>query len=69
MVAPRACGIAGATTIIRHPHLAACFVAESHDIVTKVRAHVRNMLPEIADVLGHIEPFGLGEPQSDRKPI
>jgi cation diffusion facilitator family transporter len=31
-------------------------VAESHDIATNVRVHIREKLPEIADVLVHIEP-------------
>lgn len=35
-------------------------VAESHDIATAVRAHIRTVLPEVADVLVHIEPRGLG---------
>ena len=36
-------------------------VAASHDIATNVRAHIRSKLPEIADVLVHIEPRGLGD--------
>ena len=36
-------------------------VADSHEIATNVRAHIRSELPEIADVLVHIEPRGLGE--------
>jgi len=36
-------------------------VAESHDIATNVRAHIRSTMPEVADVLVHIEPLGLGE--------
>ncbi len=35
-------------------------VAHSHDIATNVRAHIRQIMPEIADVLVHIEPAGLG---------
>ena len=35
-------------------------VADSHDIATQVRAHIRRTMPEIADVLVHIEPRGLG---------
>ncbi len=35
-------------------------VAEGHDIATNVRLHVRERLPEIADVLVHVEPHGLG---------
>lgn len=38
-------------------------VADSHDIATNVRAHIREALPEIADVLVHIEPAGLGDSQ------
>ena len=36
-------------------------VADSHDIATQVRAHIRMTMPEIADVLVHIEPRGLGD--------
>lgn len=36
-------------------------VAEAHDIATNVRAHVRKAMPEVADVLVHIEPLGLGQ--------
>lgn len=36
-------------------------VAESHDIATSVRLHLRKTIPEIADVLVHVEPYGLGE--------
>ena len=36
-------------------------VAESHDIATNVRAHIRDTIPEVADVLVHIEPRGLGD--------
>jgi cation diffusion facilitator family transporter len=36
-------------------------VADSHDIATNVRAHIREVVPEIADVLVHIEPAGLGD--------
>jgi cation diffusion facilitator family transporter len=35
-------------------------VADSHEIATNVRMHIRDTLPEIADVLVHIEPHGLG---------
>ena len=35
-------------------------VAEAHDIATNVRSHIRSTVPEIADVLVHIEPSGLG---------
>jgi cation diffusion facilitator family transporter len=35
-------------------------VAEAHDIATNVRSHIRSTMPEIADVLVHIEPSGLG---------
>lgn len=35
-------------------------VAESHDIATNARAHLKKQLPEVADVLVHIEPRGLG---------
>jgi cation diffusion facilitator family transporter len=34
-------------------------VAESHDIATEVRAHIKNVIPEIADVLVHVEPHGM----------
>jgi cation diffusion facilitator family transporter len=36
-------------------------VADSHDIATNVGAHIREIVPEIADVLVHIEPAGLGD--------
>jgi len=36
-------------------------VAESHEIATEVRIHLRRAIPEVADVLVHIEPRGLGE--------
>lgn len=35
-------------------------VAASHEIATNVRAHIRSKVSEIADVLVHIEPHGLG---------
>ena len=35
-------------------------VLESHDIATKVRAHLRRRIPAVADVLVHVEPHGLG---------
>ena len=35
-------------------------VAEGHDIATNVRLHIRKRLPEVADVLVHVEPHGLG---------
>ena len=38
-------------------------VAEAHEIATNVRLHVRQALPEIADVLVHVEPFGMGQRQ------
>ena len=38
-------------------------VAEGHDIATSVRTHIRQVLPEIADVLVHVEPFGMGRPE------
>jgi cation diffusion facilitator family transporter len=31
-------------------------VAQSHDIATEVRAHLRRELPSVADVLVHVEP-------------
>lgn len=34
-------------------------VAESHEIAQNVRAHIRRTLPEIADVLVHVEPHGM----------
>lgn len=36
-------------------------VAESHEIAKNVRVHIRKTMPEIADVLIHIEPSGLGD--------
>jgi len=36
-------------------------VAEAHDIATNVRLQIRQALPEIADVLVHVEPFGMGQ--------
>ena len=42
-------------------------VAEAHDIATNVRLHVRQALPEIADVLVHVEPFGMEQPVPDQK--
>jgi cation diffusion facilitator family transporter len=41
-------------------------VAESHDIATSVRAHLRDGMPEVADVLVHIEPSGMGEPPTSK---
>lgn len=41
-------------------------VAESHDIATQVRLHIREVLPEIADVLIHVEPHGMGPSQAGR---
>jgi cation diffusion facilitator family transporter len=35
-------------------------VAEAHEIATNVRLHIREVLPEIADVLVHVEPHGMG---------
>ena len=35
-------------------------VAEAHDIATEVRLHIREVRPEIADVLVHVEPHGMG---------
>ena len=35
-------------------------VAESHNIATEVRAHLRSQVPAVADVLVHVEPHGLG---------
>lgn len=35
-------------------------VAEAHDIATDVRQHIREVRPEIADVLVHVEPHGMG---------
>ncbi len=37
-------------------------VAEAHDIATNVRLHIRQALPEIADVFVHVEPFGMEQP-------
>lgn len=37
-------------------------VAQAHDIATNVRMHIRLALPEIADVLVHVEPSGMEEP-------
>ncbi len=37
-------------------------VAQAHDIATNVRMHIRLALPEIADVLVHVEPSGIEEP-------
>ncbi|MEP7354285.1 MAG: cation diffusion facilitator family transporter [Acidobacteriota bacterium] len=34
-------------------------VAASHEIAGEVRTHIRQVLPEIADVLVHVEPFGM----------
>ena len=34
-------------------------VAAAHDIATQVRGHIRETLPEIADVLVHVEPHGM----------
>ena len=42
-------------------------VAEAHDIATQVRLHIREVLPEIADVLVHVEPHGMGS-DKDRLP-
>ena len=39
-------------------------VAESHDIATLVRLHIREVLPEVADVLVHVEPHGMGQNQA-----
>ncbi len=39
-------------------------VAASHDIATKVRAHLRRTIDEVADVLVHVEPHGLGMQES-----
>ncbi len=36
-------------------------VADSHEIAANVRTHIRAALPEIADVLVHIEPAGMGD--------
>jgi len=38
-------------------------VAEGHAIATNVRMHIREVLPEIADVLVHVEPSGMGRPE------
>jgi divalent metal cation (Fe/Co/Zn/Cd) transporter len=38
-------------------------VAEGHVIATSIRTHIREVLPEIADVLVHVEPFGMGRPE------
>jgi cation diffusion facilitator family transporter len=38
-------------------------VTEAHEIATNVRLHIRQALPEIADVLVHLEPFGMGQPE------
>jgi divalent metal cation (Fe/Co/Zn/Cd) transporter len=34
-------------------------VGAAHDIATAVRQHVRDHVPLVADVLVHVEPFGL----------
>lgn len=36
-------------------------VSASHDIATRVREKIRSDLPWVADVLVHVEPFGLGQ--------
>jgi cation diffusion facilitator family transporter len=43
-------------------------VAEAHDIATSVRLHIRQALPEIADVLVHVEPFGMEQPDLGQIP-
>jgi cation diffusion facilitator family transporter len=40
------------------PHMT---VAESHEVATRVRAHITKAMPQVADVLVHIEPRGLGD--------
>jgi cation diffusion facilitator family transporter len=35
-------------------------VSASHEIAANVRARIRTDLPEVADVLVHVEPYGLG---------
>ena len=35
-------------------------VAASHDIATEVRAHLRDRISAVADVMVHVEPHGLG---------
>lgn len=34
-------------------------VAVSHEIAQNVRAHIRDTMPEVADVLVHVEPYGM----------
>jgi cation diffusion facilitator family transporter len=41
-------------------------VEAGHDIATDVRAHIRNSVPEIADVLVHVEPRRSGANGFDR---
>lgn len=36
-------------------------VAASHDIATAVRSHICKSIPTVADVLVHVEPYGLGD--------
>jgi cation diffusion facilitator family transporter len=36
-------------------------VSEGHGIATNVRQHIRERLPEVADVLVHVEPYGMGQ--------
>jgi len=36
-------------------------VKEGHDIAHRLKARLRNDLPEVADILIHVEPFGRGQ--------